>query len=125
MNVQTNKRPQKIKDAYISLIDEHLRNLINCRIDRMFEIEDFAERMHIHPVHLSNTIKELTGTSACGLYQPKILEAAKQLLAEGAKVRATALLLTFEPSHFTKWFKTLCGQTPRQFIKSLNQDHFY
>ena len=118
-------RPEEIKTAYLQLIDKHLDDLLHNRADCMMEIEDFANALHIHPVHLSGTIKELTGISPCGLYQPKILKAAKRLLIEDRRsIRDIALQLTFEPSHFTKWFKKMTGVTPGQLRKSLNQDHF-
>lgn len=115
-NAEMPKRPTQIKEQYCLLIDHHLNDLVNGLADNMFEIEDFARLMFIHPTHLSNTIKEVTGTSPCGIYQGKILEVAKKLLSDPTlPVRDTALLLTFEPSQFTKWFKRLAGLTPQQF----------
>jgi len=114
------KRPEQIKEQYCLLIDRHLNDLVNGLAEEMFEIEDFARLMFIHPTHLSNTIKAITGSSACGIYQVKILEVAKKLLSDSSlPVRDTALLLTFEPSQFTKWFKRLAGFTPQQYRKQL------
>lgn len=86
----------------------------------MFEIEELAEKLFIHPRHLSNTIKGITGQSACGIYQIKILEIAKILLSQPEhSIKDTALLLTFSPAQFTKWFKRLTGQTPKSFREKL------
>jgi len=113
-------RPNQILSAYDALIDAHLDDLVNNRADRMLEIEEFAGQLFIHPVHLSNTIKEVTGESACGIYQVKILDKAKELLAdERLSIKQIALLLTYEPSQFTKWFKWLTGQTPKAFRQIL------
>ncbi|SFM99172.1 AraC-type DNA-binding protein [Chitinophaga sp. YR627] len=119
-NTDIPKRPEQIKEQYCLLIDRHLNDLVNGLAEEMFEIEDFARLMFIHPTHLSNTIKTITGTSPCGIYQVKILEVAKKLLSDSSlPVRDTALLLTFEPSQFTKWFKRLAGCTPQQYRKQL------
>ncbi|MDJ1496192.1 AraC family transcriptional regulator [Cytophagaceae bacterium DM2B3-1] len=84
----------------------------------MFEIEDFAHLLFIHPTHLSNTIQGIAGTSPCGIYQIKILDIAKRLLSDSDKsIQDVALILTFEPSQFTKWFKRLSGLTPKQYKK--------
>ena len=120
MSLPATTRPELILADYIRLIDEHLDNLVNLKADHMFEIADFAEQLHIHPTHLSNTIHELTGTSPCGLYQPRILEVARRLLAQPSyTIRQIALLLTFEPSQFTKWFRRFTGQTQQQYRKFL------
>ncbi len=113
-------RPQQIVEQYTQLIDQHLDDLIKGRVEEMFEIEDFAARLFIDPTHLSNTIKEVTGTSPCGLYQPKIVETAKKLLANpDPSIRDIALLLSFDPSQFTKWFKRFTNQTPKQYRQQL------
>ncbi|MET4138167.1 AraC family transcriptional regulator [Pedobacter sp. UYP1] len=109
-------RPEQIKENYLQLIDKHLDDLIHNRADYMFEIEDFAEQLHIHSTHLSNTIKALTGTTPCGLYQTKILSVAKLLLQRpGLTIRQVALMLDFEPSQFTKWFKRFHGISPKEY----------
>ncbi len=119
MHSTIHKRPQQIVDQYSELIDHHLEELVAGTADNMFEIEDFARLLFIHPTHLSNTVKEVAGTSPCGIYQLKILDAAKKLLSNPAiSVRDAALQLTFEPSQFTKWFKRFAGLTPKQFKKT-------
>ncbi len=109
-------RPTEIRKKYIRLIDQHLDDLVNGRTDHMQEIGDFAEQLHIHPTHFSDTIKALTGNSPCGIYQLSILAVAQKLLADPAlTIRRIALLLTYEPSQFTKWFKRFQGVTPKQY----------
>ena len=86
----------------------------------MYEIEQFAALLFVSPVHLSNTIREVTGNSACGIYQKKIMDVALRLLADPSiPIHDIALALTFDPSQFTKWFKRFQGITPREFRKKL------
>jgi len=116
------KRPEQLKLLYLNLIDNHLQDLIHNRATEMYEIKDFAGLMCIHPNHLSNTIKDLTGHSPCGLYQFKILEAAQNLLFDSSRsIREVAIILTFEPSQFSKWFKGQYGFTPSQYRLQLKE----
>ena len=109
-------RPEQLEDEYIRLIDQHLIDLVDHNATEMHEIEDFAALLFIHPIHLSNTIKDFTGVSACEIYQTKIMAVAKGLLYNShLSIRQIALTLTFEPSQFTKWFKKYAGSTPKQY----------
>lgn len=110
------KRPEEIRQQYETMIVQHLDELVSGKADKMLEIEDFAAQLFIHPTHLSNTIQQTTGLSACGVYQFKILDAAKGLLNNPhTPVKDIAYLLDFAPTQFTKWFKKLTGFTPKQY----------
>ena len=114
------KRAEQLTEQYIQCIDRHLDDLVHGREADMFEIENFAELLFVHPTHLSNTIKEVTGISACGIYQMKIMEVAVKLLSDRYRpIHDIALSLTYDPSQFTKWFKRFQGMTPKQFRKKL------
>ncbi len=119
-------RSAQLKEHYVQLIDKHLDDLISGKAHTMFEIEDFAKQMFIHPTHLSNTIKEVAGTSPCGVYQKKIMEVAEKLLADDTNsIYDVAIILTFEPSQFTKWFKRFFGITPREYRKKNKANKYY
>lgn len=76
--------------------------------------------MHIHPRHLSNTIKLVTGNSPCAFFEDKILDIAKQHLEENKiSITEIATMLTYDPSNFTKFFKRFAGMTPKQYRKNL------
>jgi AraC family transcriptional regulator, regulatory protein of adaptative response / methylphosphotriester-DNA alkyltransferase methyltransferase len=86
----------------------------------MLEIEDFAGLLFIQPTHLSDTVKSNTGTSACGVLQLKIMEQALRLLADQSlTIKEIALLLTYDPSQFTKWFKRITALTPKAYRTQL------
>jgi len=109
-------RPKEIKAKYIEFIDKHLDELVQNKVVEMFEIEDFAKILSTHPTHLSDTIKKITGTSACGIFQMKIMERALRLLNnKSLTIQDIALQLTYEPSQFTKWFKRFTNLTPKQY----------
>lgn len=84
--------------------------------DRAWEIRDFAERLFVHPTHLSNTLQEVTGRSPCDLYEEGLMEVARELLSTSALSAAeVARRLTMDPSNFNKFFKRFEGITPKQF----------
>jgi AraC family transcriptional regulator, regulatory protein of adaptative response / methylphosphotriester-DNA alkyltransferase methyltransferase len=112
----TSARQKEIVNTYLQELDNHIAELKQGLINKTLEISDFAAKLHIHPVHLSNTIKAVTGQSTCSLYEERLLNAAKELLTESnMPIGQVAMQLTYDPSNFTKFFKTYTGVTPKQF----------
>jgi AraC-like DNA-binding protein len=109
-------RQHEITEDYLRELDKHLLDIVEGRVTEMMEIQDIAHILHIHPIHLSNTIKLATGYSACHFYQEKILNIAKAMLEDNKMpVSSIARLLTYDPSNFTKFFKTFMNMTPKQY----------
>ena len=105
-----------ITASYLKALDNHLADLLQGRATEMLEIKGIAALLHIHPTHLSNTIRTATGQSACYFYEQKILDIAKTMLRENQlSISDIASLLTYDPSNFTKFFKHFTGKTPKQF----------
>jgi AraC family transcriptional regulator, regulatory protein of adaptative response / methylphosphotriester-DNA alkyltransferase methyltransferase len=109
-------RPKKLFQQYLIELDKHISDLKQGKARRAFEIRDFAALLYVHPVHLSNTVKEVTGKSTCDWYEEKLLDISKELLLEtDLTIAAIAHQLTYDPSNFTKFFKHYTGVTPKQF----------
>jgi AraC-like DNA-binding protein len=109
-------RQHEIVADFLREIDRHLADLEAGRVQEMLEIRDLADRLHIHPTHLSNTVKLATGQAPCYFFERRILEVAQRLLREsGAPVAEVAARLTYDPSNFTKFFKRFAGLTPKQY----------
>ncbi len=109
-------RQKELTVSYLQQLDAHIADLKAGAADNALEIADFAARLFVHPVHLSNTIKAVTGQSTCDLYETRLLNAAKELLLETTlPIGTIAVQLTYDPSNFTKFFKTYTGITPKQF----------
>lgn len=109
-------RKKEIVQEYISQLDLHIAELKEGKVERAKEIRDFAAAMHMHPVHLSNTVKEVTGESTCELYESRLLAVSKELLlTTNWPVAQIARQLTYDPSNFTKFFKAWAGTTPKKF----------
>jgi len=114
--IRPSSRQQQILKQYIAALDKHVLELKEGKATEALEIKDFANMLHIHPVHLSNTVKEVTGQSTCSLYEERLLNAAKDLLLNSnLSIKQVAQQLTYDPSNFTKFFKHFTGITPKQF----------
>lgn len=112
-------RPEEIKVLFFETLDGHLANIIAGKTDVFLEINEIADILHIHPTHLSNTIKETTGKSPCAICHERTVLMAKKLLSlPDSKISTVAYKLTFDPAHFTKYFKKHTGLTPSQFKKA-------
>lgn len=109
-------RQHEITSDFLKEIEKHLDDIVNGRVEDMFEIRDIAKLMHIHPTHLSNTIKLTTGKAPCFFFEEKIMHIARErLLDPSCSIADVAVLLTFDPSNFTKFFKRFEGVTPKQY----------
>ncbi len=109
-------RKKEIVNDYLARLDEHIQQLKEGKAERALEIRDLAAMLHVHPVHLSNTIKEVTGQSTCDLYEERLVRISKELLlTTNLPVAQIARQLTYDPSNFTKFFKQYTGTTPKKF----------
>lgn len=114
-------RQKEITQDFLKIVDENLADVLSGKSENIYEIRDVAELMHIHPRHLSNTIKLVTGNSPCSFFEDKILDIAKQHLEENKiSITEIAIMLTYDPSNFTKFFKRFAGVTPKQY----RENHF-
>jgi AraC family transcriptional regulator of adaptative response / methylphosphotriester-DNA alkyltransferase methyltransferase len=109
-------RKKEITSDYLARLDEHIQQLKEGKAERALEIRDLAAMLHVHPVHLSHTIKEVTGQSTCSLYEERLVLISKELLlTTNLPVAQIARQLTYDPSNFTKFFKHFTGTTPKKF----------
>jgi AraC-like DNA-binding protein len=113
-------RQHEITSDFMREVDKHLDDILAGRTTEMHEIKDLAGIMHIHPTHLSNTIKLTTGHSPCFYFENKILDKAKAMLGENKySIGTIAQKLTYDPSNFTKFFKHFEGITPKQYREQM------
>lgn len=113
-------RQHEITADFLKELDKHLADILDERTIEMLEIRDIADLMHIHPTHLSNTIKLTTGKAPCFFFEEKIMKIAKELLKDSSiPIAQIAFKLTFDPSNFTKFFKRFEGVTPKQYRENV------
>ena len=110
------KRPKEIARQFLTELDKHMLELKSGAAESTFEVQDIASLLHIHPTHLSNTIKDELKKSPCDIYESKLMAVAKELiLTTDLSIAEIARQLTFDPSNFTKFFKHFEGITPKKF----------
>ncbi|MBL7846266.1 MAG: helix-turn-helix transcriptional regulator [Cyclobacteriaceae bacterium] len=113
---KSSNRQQEIVTQYLHELDKHLAELKIGKAENTFEIKDLASLLFIHPTHLSNTIHEVLGKSPCDIYEERLIEIAKELiLSSDRPIAQIAQSMTFDPSNFTKFFKSYVGTTPKKF----------
>lgn len=109
-------RQAEITQEFLVQVDRHLADVLSGKAEKMYHIKDFAAIMFVHPVHLSNTIKNTTGHSPCYFFEEKLMDEARRLLREGQlSISGIAERLTFDTSNFTKFFKRFEGVTPSAY----------
>jgi AraC family transcriptional regulator of adaptative response / methylphosphotriester-DNA alkyltransferase methyltransferase len=115
-------RQHEIFADYLRELDKHLEDIVHERVVDMFEIRDFAEILHIHPTHLTNTIKLTTGKPPCFFFEEKIMAIAKDMIQQHKPIKEVAFKLTFDASNFTKFFKRFEGVTPKEYRERMSQE---
>jgi AraC family transcriptional regulator of adaptative response / methylphosphotriester-DNA alkyltransferase methyltransferase len=115
-------RQHEIFADYLRELDKHLDDVMHERAADMFEIRDFAEILHIHPTHLTNTIKLTTGKPPCFFFEERIMAIAKDMIQQHKPIKEVAFKLTFDASNFTKFFKRFEGITPKEYRERIFEE---
>jgi AraC-like DNA-binding protein len=116
-------RASEIVEKYQRELDKHIDDLRKGRAERTCTIQDFADRLHVHPTHLSNTLHQTLRQSPCDIYENKLLALSKELLSTtNQSIGNIARQLHYDPSNFTKFFKAYTGITPKQYRQRLRSE---
>jgi len=110
------KRSTKISNQYFDFLDKHIDDVINGRVSEFMELNQIARELAVSHNHLTDTIQKEKGNHPCHFYDAKIIDKAKELLANSdISIAKIALTLTYDPSNFSKFFKKWTGETPGSF----------
>lgn len=112
------KRSKEITNDYFTFLDTHVEDVASGKVIDFLALKQIAQLLHVSHTHLSDTIQQATGHHPCYFYDLKIVEKAQQLLIQTDwSIAVIAKKLTYDPSNFTKFFKSLTGVTPGDFRK--------
>lgn len=112
-------RKDEITADFLKIVDAHINELINGKIERRYHATDFGKLLFIHPGHLTNTLKLTTGKSPCDFMEERIMVEAEKLLKEtDVSIADIGIKFGYEdPTNFIKFFKGMIGVTPLQYRK--------
>lgn len=110
-------RKDEITAGFLSILENHVQELLEGKAAKRMDAADFGQLLFIHPRHLTNTIKLTTGKSPCDFMEERLLLEAQKLLREtGMPIADIAQRFRYnDPTNFTKFFKGMCGMTPREY----------
>ena len=112
-------RKIEIANQFLFELEKHLTELKTGKAEKSLELNEIAERLFIVPNHMSDTISEVLGKSPCEIYETRLVEISKEMLENSNKpINEIARTLDYDPSNFTKFFKSYTGLTPSQYRKS-------
>ncbi|WEK35069.1 MAG: helix-turn-helix domain-containing protein [Candidatus Pseudobacter hemicellulosilyticus] len=113
------KRSQEIARLYLEFIDRHIEDVASGRVMQFMELNHIARALTVSHQHLTDTVQKVLGHHPCHFYDARIIDKARQLLADPhLSIADIALTLTYDPSNFSKFFKKWTGTTPGEYRKS-------
>lgn len=103
-----------------ALLDEYFEGN-NAAKNGIPTVKYFAEHVFLSPNYFGDLIKKETGRTPQEYIQDKVVETAKQLIADSNEtVSEISYSLGFRyPQHFCRLFKKRVGMTPQQYRKQL------
>ncbi len=113
------KRKGKAKDPI-----EEAKKYIELHLSRDFSLEEVADMLGLNASYFSQLFKQSTGETFASYRIRRRMERAKRLLAE-PRHRITDISYEVgyaDHPHFTKTFKKLTGDTPKQYREKLGID---
>lgn len=107
---------QQLLSRYRHAVDAEVEALASGERDRLAEIGDLARILGVGPQYLSRAVRQASGMSPCDIYEERLMQLARALLADPALSAAeVGRRLTMDPSNFGKFFKRFQGCTPGEF----------
>ncbi|TLS49051.1 response regulator [Paenibacillus antri] len=119
MDALRTKRKGKAKDPI-----EEAKKFVELHLSRDFSLEEVADMLGLNASYFSQLFKQSTGETFASYRIRRRMERAKRLLAE-PRHRITDISYEVgyaDHPHFTKTFKKMTGDTPKQFREKLGID---
>lgn len=113
-----NRSSQIVKD-FKKMLEKHYRDLADGAEKALFQAQDYARALNLHPNYLSNVIKSKTGKPISTWITDKTILEAKSLLKNSSvSISQVAFQLGFaESTNFSNYFKKHTTLSPAAFRK--------
>lgn len=119
MENKKEKRSVEITRQYVNFLDHHIDDVISGHSPAFMELNQIARELAVSHQHLSDTIQKELGNHPCHFYDARIIDKAKELIINTEdSIAQIAMILTYDPANFSKFFKKFTGQTPGRFRKA-------
>ena len=117
-----NRSSQIVKSFKLNL-ENHFRELLGGKADKLLRVQDFADMQSLHANYLSSVIASKTGKSISTWIADKITTEAKVLLQnQELSVKEIATKLGFlEAAHFSNHFKKHTSMSPLEYRKQADR----
>lgn len=117
-------RSSQIVKLFKKTLENHYRNVVNGKEEKVYRVQDYATAQNLHPNYLSNVIKTKTGKSISTWIAEKTIAEAKSLLQNSSiSIKEIAYLLGFaESTHFSNYFKKHTLLSPVSHRKQYGQN---
>jgi AraC-like DNA-binding protein len=110
------KRSEVIPRQYFDFLEKHIQDVITGAVQEFMELNEIAGQLAVSHQHLTDTIKKEKGQHPCYFYDEKIINEAKEIIANSDRsIAEIARMFTYDPSNFSKFFKKMTGITPGAF----------
>ncbi|GAA4279166.1 AraC family transcriptional regulator [Aquimarina mytili] len=115
--VELKNRPAEIVQEFNSLLNTHFLDILNKKETYIWNVQKFADKLHIHPNYFSSIIKNETGKTVKQWINTKIISEAKASLHKSTlSITEIAYSLGFlDINSFSRFFKKETGVSPSQF----------
>lgn len=99
------------------LLEKHYRDLGTGLVSRIFQVQDYALALNLHPNYLSNVISNKTGKPVgVWISEKTIAESRALLLNTTDSIKEIAYRLGFlQAAHFSNYFKKHVGASPLEY----------
>jgi len=118
--IEEGNRNSHIVKSFKQLLELKFKEILKSeQNDSKLHVQDFAERLNIHPNYLNSVIKNKTGRTVNDWVSKRTLSVAKSLLLSTSNSsKEIAYKLGFsEPTHFSRFFKKHTKLSPGTFRK--------
>ncbi|WP_298545683.1 AraC family transcriptional regulator [uncultured Aquimarina sp.] len=120
VTISLENRPTEIVKSFQVALNKNLLGIVKGSAEHIWNVQEYANELAMHPNYLSNVIKSQTGKTVKQWIDERIISEAKSLLNNTDKsVSQIAYSLTFgDTSNFSRFFKKKTGLTPAKYRES-------
>ncbi|MEL7268149.1 MAG: helix-turn-helix transcriptional regulator [Bacteroidota bacterium] len=114
---QQETKQNRIVKRFEKIVEEHLYDITQDKVERLMSITEIAERININATYLGEVLKKATGRTPKEILSDRIaLEARSLLNNTDMAINEIAYFLKFQDaSNFTKFFKQKTGFSPSEY----------